>query len=132
MGNYPEPARWSRADAQSATRTDQLRALRRTQSHDALRLPGFHTPRNLDELAAALAAAPGSLLLAGGTDVGLWATKQLRELPPIIYLGNVAELQQIRRSAVGLWIGAALTLTAAWRSEERRVGKEWRSRWTLS
>ena len=114
MGNYPEPARWSRADAQSATRTDQLRALRRTQSHDALRLPGFHTPRNLDELAAALAAAPGSLLLAGGTDVGLWATKQLRELPPIIYLGNVAELQQIRRSAVGLWIGAAVTLTAAW------------------
>src|SRR5205814_7688740 len=34
LGNYPEAARWSRADAQSAGRTDQLRAPRRTQSHD--------------------------------------------------------------------------------------------------
>jgi xanthine dehydrogenase small subunit len=114
MGSYPEPLRWSRADAQSAGRADRLRALQRTGSDRALRLAGFHAPRDLDELAAALAAAPGSLLLAGGTDVALWATKQLRGLPPIIYLGNVAELQQIRRNADGLWIGAAVTLSAAW------------------
>jgi len=114
MAGYPEPLRWSRADAQSASRADQLRALRRTRPDAALRFPGFHAPQNLDELAAALAAAPDSLLLAGGTDAGLWATKQLRELPPIIYLGNVAELQQIRRDAAGLWIGAAVTLSAAW------------------
>src|SRR5215470_13565677 len=114
MGSYPEPARWSRADAQSAGRADQLRALRRTSSDDSLRVPGFHAPRTLDELAAALAAAPDSLLLAGGTDVALWVTKQLRELPPILYLGNVMELREIRRNAAGLWIGAAVTLTAAW------------------
>jgi xanthine dehydrogenase small subunit len=113
MGSYPEPPRWSRADAQSAARADQLRALR-TRSDGALRFPGFHAPRSLDELAAALAAAPDSLLLAGGTDVGLWVTKQLRELQPIIYLGNVVELREIRRNAAGLWIGAAVTLTAAW------------------
>ena len=114
MGSYPEPGHWSRADAQSVARAERLRALVRTTSDAALRFPGFHAPRSLDELAAALAAAPDSLLLAGGTDVGLWATKQLRELPPIIYLGNVAELQQIRRSASGLWIGASVTLTSAW------------------
>ena len=114
MASYPEPLRWSRADAQSASRADQLQALRRTRPDAALRFPGFHAPHNLDELAAALAAAPDSLLLAGGTDAGLWATKQLRELPPIIYLGNVAELQQIRRDAAGLWIGAAVTLSSAW------------------
>jgi xanthine dehydrogenase small subunit len=114
MGSYPEPRRWSRADAQSAARIDQLRALRRTRSDSSLRFPGFHAPRSLDELAAILAAAPDSLLLAGGTDVALWVTKQLRELPPIIYLGNVAELHEIRRNAAGLWIGAAVTLTAAW------------------
>jgi xanthine dehydrogenase small subunit len=39
--------------------------------------------------------APGSLLLAGGTDIGLWVTKHLRELAPIVYLGEVAELQAI-------------------------------------
>jgi len=114
MGNYPKPPHWSRADAQSAGRTARLRALQRTTPDATLRLPGFHAPRSLDELAAALAAAPDSLLVAGGTDVGLWATKQLRELPPIVYLGNVAELQQIGRSASGLWIGAGVTLTAAW------------------
>jgi xanthine dehydrogenase small subunit len=114
MASYPEPLRWSRADAQTASRADQLRALRRTRPDAALRFPGFHAPHNLDELAAAFAAAPDSLLLAGGTDAGLWATKQLRELPPIIYLGDVAELQQIRRDVAGLWIGAAVTLSAAW------------------
>ena len=114
MGSYPEPAHWSRADAQAAGRADQLRALRRTRAADTLRTPGFHAPRTLDELAAALAAAPDSLLLAGGTDVALWVTKQLRELPPIIYLGNVVELRDIRRNAAGLWIGAAVTLTDAW------------------
>ena len=34
-------------------------------------------------------------VLAGGTDVGLWVTKQLRELPSIVYIGEVAELKQI-------------------------------------
>ena len=30
-------------------------------------------------------AQPDSLILAGGTDVGLWVTKHLRELPPLVY-----------------------------------------------
>ena len=114
MGRYPEPAHWSRTDAQSARRVERLRALRRTRSGAALRLPGFQAPRSLDELALALAAAPDALLLAGGTDVGLWVTKQLRALPPVIYLGEVAELRQIRTSSAGLWIGAAVSLSAAW------------------
>jgi xanthine dehydrogenase small subunit len=42
-------------------------------------------------------------------------TKQLRELPPIVYVGAVAELKQIRRDAVGVEIGAAVSLTEAWR-----------------
>src|SRR5258708_20283021 len=59
-------------------------------------LPGFHAPRTVDALAEAYARAPDSLLLAGGTDVGLWVTKQLRDLPPILYLGDVAGVQPIR------------------------------------
>ncbi len=53
----------------------------------------------LDELAAALEAEPRALVLAGGTDIGLWVTKQLRELPPIVYVGEVAELRQHARRA---------------------------------
>ena len=114
MSQYPEPTHWSRSQAHSADRADTLRALRRTAPDPALLFPGFHAPRNLDELAAALEAAPDSLLLAGGTDVGLLATKQLWDLPPIIYLGAVSELQQIRSSDAGLWIGAGVPLSVAW------------------
>jgi xanthine dehydrogenase small subunit len=114
MSSYPQPDRWSRPEAQSTARCARLQSIRRTLSHPSLRLPGFHAPLSLDELATAYAAAPGSLLLAGGTDVGLWTTKQLRELPPLIYVGAVRELQQIRQTPRGLWIGAAVSLSEAW------------------
>jgi xanthine dehydrogenase small subunit len=55
-------------------------------------------------------------VLAGGTDVGLWVTKQLRDLPPIVYIGNVSALKSIRREVDGLRIGAAVSLTDAWES----------------
>jgi xanthine dehydrogenase small subunit len=111
MDSYPEPVRWSRADARA--RAAALDALRRSE---ALKLPGFHAPRTLDELAAALRAAPQALVLAGGTDIGLWSTKQLRELPPLVYLGEVAELRRIESGPAGLRIGAAASLSAAWRA----------------
>ena len=64
----------------------------------------------------------GFLILAGGTDVGLWVTKQLRDLPPIIYVGEVAELKYVEdRSAAGLRIGAAVSLTDAWRANRRAL-----------
>jgi xanthine dehydrogenase small subunit len=114
MSEYPEPSRWSPAQAQSASHVDRLRDLQRSAPDSALRFPGFYAPRTLDDLAAVLQAAPDSLLLAGGTDVGLWTTKHLRELPPIVYLGAIAELQEIRTSDAGLWIGAAVLLSEAW------------------
>lgn len=113
MSDYPEPARWSRGESQSARRVDALRALQRPPDA-ALRLPGFYAPSSLDELAAVLEAQPDSLLLAGGTDIGLWVTKQLRDLPVMVHIGAVAELQQIRREAAGVYIGAGVTLSAAW------------------
>ena len=111
MASYPPPGRWSRDDAQAARHADALRAMQRER---ALTLPGFVAPRSVDELADALERAPQSLLLAGGTDVGLWVTKHLRELPPIVYLGEVAELQRIDADGGQLRIGAAVSLTDAW------------------
>ena len=111
MGSYAAPAHWSRDAANSPVRRDALRAIRRDH---ALQLEDFYAPRSLDELAAALQSEPGALILAGGTDVGLWVTKQLRDLPPIVYVGEVAELQQVRSDAAGLVIGAAVSLTDAW------------------
>jgi xanthine dehydrogenase small subunit len=111
MGDYPPPATWSREAAGSSARLEALRSLRRERS---LKFPGFHAPRSSDELAAALEADPEAVLLAGGTDIGLWVTQQLRELPSIIYIGEVAELKRIGSEAAGIVIGAAVPLSAAW------------------
>ena len=114
MSEYPAPKHWSRDEAQSPERVKRLRALQRTAPQSALRFSGFHAPLTVDELASALLAAPDSLLLAGGTDIGLWTTKHLRDLPPIIYLGAIAELQEIRNTDAGLRICAGVSLSAAW------------------
>ncbi|MDP9011327.1 MAG: xanthine dehydrogenase small subunit [Pseudomonadota bacterium] len=118
--DYPSPALWSREAAHSAPHIEALRAIARDPDPTAsLRYPGFHAPRTLAELSDALEARPDALLLAGGTDVGLWVTKQLRALPELIYVGDVAELAHLeRRDAANrqreLWIGAAVTFTDAW------------------
>jgi xanthine dehydrogenase small subunit len=112
MPSYPAVSHWSPADAQSPERRRALRALQR---RDMLNVPGFAAPRTLEQFAATFEAAPHSLVLAGGTDVGLWVTKHLRELPPLLYIGEVEELQAIHADADGgLWIGAAVSLSRAW------------------
>jgi xanthine dehydrogenase small subunit len=115
QGGYPEPERWSRKGARSAERRDTLESLaQERRAGGSLRYEGYHAPRTLDELDAALLDHPDALVLAGGTDIGLWVTKQLRELPALIFIGDVAELSAIEERAEELWIGAAVTLTDAW------------------
>jgi xanthine dehydrogenase small subunit len=111
MGSYPQPRHWNREQQSAPERCRLLSEIRR---REALRLPGWYAPRSVDALASALEADPDALVLAGGTDVGLWVTKQLRELPAIVYIGDVAELRQTQRDATGLVIGAAVSLTDAW------------------
>jgi xanthine dehydrogenase small subunit len=111
MGEYPSPARWSRQWAQAPGRGEALRAIRRDT---ALQMPSWHAPRTLDELAGILLTHPQALILAGGTDVGLWVTKQLRDLGTVVYIGEVESLQQIHRDADAIRIGAAVSLTDAW------------------
>ncbi len=111
MGSYPAPRLWSREMAAAGDRRTLLEAIQRTHS---LRLPGFYAPRTVDEVATALETEPCSLVLAGGTDIGLWVTKQLRDLPPMVYVGDVPELKTIRHEADGLRVGAAVPLTEAW------------------
>ncbi len=69
----------------------------------------FHAPRTVDELAALYAEHPDAILLAGATDVGLWVTKQLRHLPTLIDVTEVAELAAINDAVDELRIGAAVS-----------------------
>jgi len=60
-------------------------------------------PASITSLAKLYFANPDATLVAGATDVGLWITKQLRDLPKIILLHRVKGLDEIddRRDAVG-------------------------------
>jgi xanthine dehydrogenase small subunit len=80
----------------------------------AFSTPAFYAPVTLNALAALRAQRPQARILAGSTDVGLWVTKQFRDLGDILYLGNVAELKTIERDAQTLTIGAAVTLEDAY------------------
>jgi xanthine dehydrogenase small subunit len=76
--------------------------------------PTFHAPVSLDAFAKLRAEQAQARLLAGSTDVGLWVTKQFRDLGNILYIGNVAELKTVERDAQMLTIGAAVTLEDAY------------------
>jgi xanthine dehydrogenase small subunit len=71
------------------------------------------SPRTADELARLLLAHPDAVMLAGGTDVGLWVTKQGRRPQTVIHTGRVAELARIEDGADAITIGAAVRLSEA-------------------
>jgi xanthine dehydrogenase small subunit len=73
----------------------------------------YAAPATIGELARLRGERPGAILLAGGTDVGLWVTKEMRELTDVIYIGNVSGLDRIEQTAEHIEIGAAVTLTDA-------------------
>ena len=67
-------------------------------------------PDTADALARLYEATPDATLVAGATDVGLWVTKQLRELDEVIFLHRCADLQQIDVSEEAIRIGAGVTM----------------------
>jgi len=73
----------------------------------------FFSPVTADELAQLLADYPNATILAGGTDIGLWVTKQHRVLDTVIYTGRVAELGNIEETKSHIEIGAAVSLSDA-------------------
>jgi xanthine dehydrogenase small subunit len=101
----------------SASEREMIERLRAIRPHDTLSLTHgdrtYFAPSSLADLAALREAHPDARILAGGTDVGLWVTKQQRALPAVIYVGNVPELQRIEETRDTLHVGAAVSLTDA-------------------
>jgi xanthine dehydrogenase small subunit len=98
-----------------AALTSALQALQRKESFSySHQGHSFHAPRTLAELLKLRAERPNAVILAGSTDVGLWVTKQMRELNDIIYLGQVEELKQMKVKDGMLEIGAGITLNEAY------------------
>jgi xanthine dehydrogenase small subunit len=73
----------------------------------------FAAPASIEGLAALYQQHPGAIIVAGGTDVGLWITKQLRDLPKIIHIGRVKGMDGIEDTGRELLIGATATYAKA-------------------
>ncbi|HEY5082800.1 MAG TPA: xanthine dehydrogenase small subunit [Bauldia sp.] len=73
----------------------------------------FAAPGSLDSLAALYEKHPDATIVAGATDVGLWITKQLRELPKIIHVGKVVGFDKVEDTGHEIVIGAGATYAQA-------------------
>ncbi|MCA8884806.1 MAG: xanthine dehydrogenase small subunit [Rhodobacteraceae bacterium] len=72
--------------------------------------PGFR-PASADALAAWYVDHPHATLIAGATDVGLWVTKQFRDLDPVAFLNGAADLRGVEVTDDEIRIKAMTTLS---------------------
>jgi xanthine dehydrogenase small subunit len=70
-------------------------------------------PADVDDLAAVLEAEPKATIVAGSTDVGLWVTKQMREIAPVVFIGGLEGLRSVAEKDGVVTIGAGVTYTEA-------------------
>ncbi|NJN00962.1 MAG: hypothetical protein HC793_05355, partial [Aquincola sp.] len=95
-------------------------------------------------LAALRSQYPDATIVAGGTDVGLWVTKQLRDLSPVAFLSGVRDLQQIEEQGmkdlgdIAAWVPGlhvvdqgGLTVRACGRGDRKTVRGGWAPRSAL-
>ena len=87
-----------------------LNQLKQIQQHPSVELvvgdKEFYAPDSIKELAQLLLDVPKATLLAGGTDLALGVTQNLRPIEKMVYLGNVPELKQITETDKHINIGA--------------------------
>jgi xanthine dehydrogenase small subunit len=73
----------------------------------------FFAPRTLDDLMALRAGHPDALLLAGGTDLGLLASRARRPPKAVIHVAHVPALNVVDIGEKRLTFGAAVTYAQA-------------------
>ena len=102
------------AGADDKARIERLKSIRREDTlATGLGSRHFLAPRSLDELIDLKQRHPEATLVAGGTDVGLWVTKQYRRPKALILTSHVPELLHMGINDGFIEIGAAVTLTDA-------------------
>jgi len=70
-------------------------------------------PANLDDFAAILETSPTATVVAGSTDVGLWVTKHMRDITPVVFIAGLQELKSIGLKDGAITIGAGVTYSEA-------------------
>lgn len=80
----------------------------------------YDAPANLEALRELRQQFPEARLIAGGTDLALEITQQLKDLSHLIGLSSVEELQEIDEDEHGIYLGAAVTYRAMFHKLEER------------
>lgn len=73
----------------------------------------FAAPATLDEALQLYDKHPNATPVAGATDVGLWVTKRLDQLPKILHLGRIDTFAAISQTDDMIRLGAGATYEAA-------------------
>jgi xanthine dehydrogenase small subunit len=71
-------------------------------------------PGSLDDFAAVVEANLSATIVAGSTDVGLWVTKFMRDIAPVVHLSHLEELRRISVDDGGMTLGAGVSYTEAY------------------
>jgi xanthine dehydrogenase small subunit len=80
------------------------------QPHEGGQPPQHIQPKTTDDLANWYAANPDATLIAGATDVGLWVTKQLRDLGQTAFLNEIEGLRGIADAGDHWHVGATTSI----------------------
>lgn len=78
-------------------------------------------PASVEDLAAVLEAEPTATIVAGSTDVGLWVTKFMREIAPVVFIAHLDALHAMTEKDGVISIGACVSYTEAFSLLSRRI-----------
>jgi xanthine dehydrogenase small subunit len=70
-------------------------------------------PASVDDFATLLEASPTATIVAGSTDVGLWVTKHMRDISPVVFIAALDELKAMSVKDGVVSIGAGVTYSEA-------------------
>jgi xanthine dehydrogenase small subunit len=103
------------ADGFSAGETEVAAALdeiRQNESDIAIQTPTntYFRPNDLQKALQYRSENPDALMVCGGTDVGLMVTKRKLDIPLMLDLSGIAELNLSKEVKEGLFLGATLSL----------------------
>ncbi|ABF65436.1 molybdopterin dehydrogenase FAD-binding [Ruegeria sp. TM1040] len=85
-------------------------------------------PLDVADLAQVLAENPKATIVAGSTDVGLWVTKFMRPISPVVFITHLEELKSVEVTEEALTLGAGVTYSeseAAIRAAFPHLGDYW-------
>lgn len=78
-------------------------------------------PADANDLARVLEAEPNATIVAGATDVGLWVTKFMRDISPVVFIGHIGELHRVQDGGPAITLGACVTYSEAFEALAGRI-----------